>query len=369
MKRYQLVLFLVVILGILGLANSIVYLGFVRVFQISSPIVLIWLRAIFAFLGVSFVLATLVSARFDNILSRSFYWLSAIWLGFSFYFVLAAVFYRLLSFLPGLDLPMIGYELFGLALLIGLYGLLHARSLTLTPVHLELVNLPEAWHNKCILWLSDLHLGPIYRASDLARLVAIANALAPDLVVLGGDLFDGAKIDVSLMVAPLRALRAPYGVVFVTGNHDGFTRPAEAELLSVIRDSGVRVLNNELITLNGLQIVGANYRDCSDRTRFAEFLSQLQLDPARPSILLKHVPSDIDLAAQAGFSVQLSGHTHRAQLQPLGIFPRLVYSGFDYGLRQGNGIQVFTSSGVGTWGPPLRIGTSSELVLIQLTAR
>jgi predicted MPP superfamily phosphohydrolase len=102
----------------------------------------------------------------------------------------------------------------------------------------------------------------------------------------------------------------------------------------------------------------------SKKTRFEDILQNLQIDRTLPSILLKHVPSHLDVARKNGITLQLSGHTHRAQMFPFNLFTYLIYRGFDYGLHALGSMQVYTSSGVGTWGPPLRVGTRSEIVEI-----
>ena len=94
-------------------------------------------------------------------------------------------------------------------------------------------------------------------------------------------------------------------------------------------------------------------------------MQRIGVDRARPSILLKHEPSDLDVAEAAGVSLDLSGHTHHGQIFPLMFFTWQIYKGFDYGLKRIGAMQVFTSSGVGTWGPPLRLGTKSEIVEIE----
>ena len=95
-------------------------------------------------------------------------------------------------------------------------------------------------------------------------------------------------------------------------------------------------------------------------------LSRLAIDPRKPSILLKHEPRDLDVAEAAGISLQISGHTHKAQMWPLVYVAQRSYKGFAYGLKRLGRMQVYTSSGVGSWGPPMRVGTDGEIVVITL---
>jgi predicted MPP superfamily phosphohydrolase len=148
----------------------------------------------------------------------------------------------------------------------------------------------------------------------------------------------------------------------VTGNHEEFG--AEEAFLRAVRAANIRTLIDEKIEIDGLQIIGVDYHNCAKREDFRAVLTHLAIDHSRPSLLLKHEPKDVQVAADAGISLQLSGHTHRGQMWPLGYIADVIYKGYAYGLKRAGATQVYTSSGVGTWGPPLRVGTDSEIVRI-----
>jgi predicted MPP superfamily phosphohydrolase len=116
-----------------------------------------------------------------------------------------------------------------------------------------------------------------------------------------------------------------------------------------------------------IQIVGVDYRTTTNSDSYTKVLDSLHIDKNIPSILLKHTPMHIDIAEQAGISLQLSGHSHKAQMFPFSLLTRFIFKGFDYGLKRLNNMQVYTSSGVGTWGPPVRVGTKSEIVRIHFS--
>ncbi len=116
-----------------------------------------------------------------------------------------------------------------------------------------------------------------------------------------------------------------------------------------------------------VQIVGVDYKTTEKRSDFEKVLSSLPIDANLPSILLKHVPSNLDVAEKRGISLGLFGHTHRAQVFPFSIITHFVYKGFDYGLKKLGKMQVYTSSGVGTWGPPIRVGSNSEIVILNFS--
>jgi predicted MPP superfamily phosphohydrolase len=117
--------------------------------------------------------------------------------------------------------------------------------------------------------------------------------------------------------------------------------------------------------INDLQLIGVDDRDSINAIKFQTILSNLKIDKNKPAILLKHQPSQLNIAENAGISLQISGHTHRAQIFPLNIFTNLIFKGYDYGLRRWNKMIVYTSSGVGTWGPPMRVGSDSEIAVFE----
>jgi predicted MPP superfamily phosphohydrolase len=243
-----------------------------------------------------------------------------------------------------------------------LYALINAATLRVTLVTVALPHLPSAWRGRTAALVTDLHFGHVHSVGFARRVVARLAALAPDVVFIAGDLFDGGAIDRAAVVAPWRDLAVPRGIYFVTGNHDEFSHPAP--VLAAVRDAGIRVLDNAHVDLDGLQVIGVHDGVGSDPVALRDILARVQVNPAQPSILLNHQPANLPIAEAAGISLQLSGHTHSGQFWPWNLLVRRIYGPFAYGLHRLRGLQVLTSSGAGTWGPPLRLGTRSELVLI-----
>jgi uncharacterized protein len=165
------------------------------------------------------------------------------------------------------------------------------------------------------------------------------------------------------VAAPLLELKPPLGMYFVGGNHEEFGGAAEFE--AVLRGAGIRVLHNECADVEGVRIVGVAYGPSTYPLQMRTFLEGLSLKGGPASILLNHVPSGLPLAEHAGVSLQLSGHTHGGgQMFPFNILTRRAFGKFTYGLQRFGEMQVYTSSGAGTWGPPMRVGTHSEIVLL-----
>jgi len=150
------------------------------------------------------------------------------------------------------------------------------------------------------------------------------------------------------VVEPFSKMKSEKGTYFVTGNHEEFYDGTQ--FLDMVKRSGIRVLSNEKIEIDGLQIVGVNYKATEKSQDFAEVLSKIELDQDKPSILLKHAPFDLATAENKGFDFQISGHTHLGQLFLFRFITRQVYHGYDYGLKKFGRMLVYTSSGAGTWG-------------------
>jgi predicted MPP superfamily phosphohydrolase len=126
------------------------------------------------------------------------------------------------------------------------------------------------------------------------------------------------------------------------------------------------ILNNQKITVDGLHIAGVPFGDSTSPIRLRATLESLRLNPGEASILLNHMPSRLPIVERAGVSLQLSGHTHGGQLFPFTLLTRRVFGRFTYGLHKFGNLQVYTSTGAGTWGPPMRVGTHPEIVLLTL---
>jgi predicted MPP superfamily phosphohydrolase len=367
MKKSQIAIFVSVALTILLLAHAVVYEALLVVFSVNSNLALVILKVLVVGLPVVFISTVFLVSRFNNFFTRTFYPLIASWMGFLLYFFLVSCVLGFVSFFTE-NLHILGQILFSLAVLIGIYGVIHEKQTKIVQVEIKLPKLPAFWQGKKILFVSDLHLGQIHGQKFTEKVARKIKAINPDIIFIGGDLYDGVSVDRRKIIEPLNQLKPALGMYFVTGNHDGFTEEGTEQDIQAINQTEIKVLRNEMVNIHDLQIIGVNYRDTTDRRKLSEILDSLNIDPQKSSILLKHVPDHIDVVTEKGISLVLCGHTHRAQLWPLRFIPKLIYRNFDYGLKSSGNTQVHTSSGVGTWGPPLRVGTNSEILVISLTA-
>jgi predicted MPP superfamily phosphohydrolase len=328
----------------------------------------LWLKLAFAALSVSFLSASLLAFRYTSATLRTFYRAAAVWLGLLSFLFLAAVASWIVfgvARLAGLDVNFhpIVQVLFATGAAAGLYGVCNASWTRITRITVRLANLPDAWRGRKAALISDLHLGHVRNGSFLRRMVAKILKEEPDAIFIAGDLYDGTAIDAQRAAAPLSELTAPHGVYFVAGNHEQFGD--DSKYLRAVEAAGVRVLSNEKVEADGLQIIGVPYRHATHDEHFASVLKGIGVDRERASILLTHAPDHPKVAEAAGVSLQLSGHTHVGQFVPWSWMARRIYRQFVYGLSRIGKMQVFTSSGAGTWGPPLRLGSNPEIVVLQ----
>lgn len=363
------------IIRFIVIVQSVLFLGHFFVYEtwtaspsggaVSSPL---WLKIVLALLSVSFVSASLLAFRYTNPWLRAFYRAAAVWLGlFSFLFI-AAVLSWIVFAIAGvaglaLNLHRLVEILFAAALAAGSYGVFNASWTRITRITVRLADLPKAWRGRKAALISDVHLGHVRNGGFLRRMVAKILKEEPDAIFIAGDLYDGTAIDARRAAEPLSSLSAPQGVYFVAGNHEQFGD--DSKYLRAVEAAGVRVLRNEKVDADGLQIIGVPYRHATQDSHFASVLQDIGVDRGRASILLTHAPDHPEVAEAAGVSLQLSGHTHVGQFIPWSWMARRIYRQFVYGLSQLGKMQVFTSSGAGTWGPPLRLGSKPEIVVLQ----
>ncbi|HEX5206176.1 MAG TPA: metallophosphoesterase [Steroidobacteraceae bacterium] len=261
-----------------------------------------------------------------------------------------------------------------LAVLATVIGYFDARRRPrVVDVKVPLAGLPPALHGFTIAQISDVHVGPTIKRDFLRGIVEIVNSLDVDLIAITGDLVDGSVEQLATHVEPLSQLRARHGAYFVTGNHEYYS--GAAPWIAELRRLGLHVLQNEHVVLShgGASLVLGGVTDYSahafDPAQHSDPEAALAGAPPnlRPRVLLAHQPRTAAAAADAGFDLQLSGHTHGGQFWPWNLFVRLQQP-FTAGLHRLENLWVYTSRGSGYWGPPKRLGVPSEIARIRLVA-
>jgi len=344
----------------------------------------LWVWGFFAaFLGIQFGVPALQRIPALTHRLESLHWLSYGLLGFiSTYFVylLAADLIQLLARRCFHAPDVAGLWAFSMAVSLALLSSLLGLATALRPVALHRIEvpvegLPAALEGFRIVQISDLHLGPTARHSQIAHIVALTNEQQPDLVAVTGDLVDSQADGTREKAALLGGIQARHGVFFVTGNHEYYAgvRP----WLALIRGMGWKVLLNahEAFQHDGAQVVIAGLVDPAARRgrpgmneamgEGPDLAKALAGAPEGTRILLFHQPLLYAQAEQAGVRLQLSGHTHGGQYFPWSLLVQRIFA-YPLGLHQHGRMWIYTSPGTGFWGPPNRFRVPPELTLLVL---
>jgi predicted MPP superfamily phosphohydrolase len=316
----------------------------------------IWFWLFLVFSSAWFFFAYALQAISDNFFTRGFFTFTGVWLGMIFIILFLLLPYDILRFIFDIDPYFAGRFIAGLVIVMVACGIINSKF-----IHQREFVIKARGHRKGnmkIAHLSDFHIGAVYNTRFLKKVVDKTNALNPDLVLITGDLVDGPYEYTPKTFAPLNDLKAP--VFFTTGNHEYYA--GLEDVLELLGHTKVKILRNEVVNAGNVQIVGI---DNTHRELFEEIVSSLKIDPNKFTILMHHRPIGLETANRYGVNLMLSGHTHGGQFFPFIFFAKIIW-------RRARGVYKFkntylnTSTGIGTWGPPLRIGSNSEIVLIRV---
>lgn len=388
----KLILLIGVVLGLLFGAHYLIYATIVRFLSLTSPAVRASLFGTMFLLALSLPAAAILVNLWENSVTRWTYALAATWMGLLVNLLLAALLSwlvlwisRATSWTP--SPRWIVTVAAAAAVVYSGYGMYRAFFPRLHRIEVSIKDLPKRWRDKQIVQLSDLHLGCINRIGFLDRVVQQVNSVDAELVLITGDLFDGMGGDFPAFIGSINNLRARQGVFFVHGNHETYNEPSR--IGRVLEQTHLRVLENEVVDVDGLQLVGINYPGLTgEEGRVSYERLRVDLSQAKPSILLFHTPTNFDqqengraeqhfttywvpdtscaASKKLGVDLQLSGHTHAGQIFPFVLLSAMIYKGRDQGLHSDGTFHLYTSSGTGTWGPPMRTASRSEIVVIRL---
>ncbi|TWS26609.1 metallophosphoesterase [Tsukamurella sputi] len=340
--------------------------------------------------------AVLTPAAFVGLLAGAGYidpdrvrWISAVgltWLATVFYLLLTLLVLGVLWVLtrlvrlarPGFD----GAPLLRVVAVVGavaavgttLYGLVEAATPRVTHTQVKLASMPSVLGTVRVALITDIHAGPVRTRAFVQDVVDRTNAEQPDLVILGGDLIDGTVARIGDDLTPLRQLRAPMGVLAVTGNHEYYAGDA-VNWVQRWRDVGVRPLTNGSVRLwrdgaNGgaaITVVGVNDRKGSPPLAADYDAAFHGVQRSEFVLAVAHEPLQGREFAERGAALQLAGHTHGGQLWPFRYFVTLQQPAVA-GLEQVDGMPVYTSRGAGAWGPPVRVASPPEIAILELSA-
>ena len=263
----------------------------------------------------------------------------------------------------GLEKAAVSVVLVLMVIAIG-FGSFNAYSPTVRAYDIQVDKDAGTMEKLNIVMASDMHFGVLSGKAHAERMVKEINGLKPDLVLFPGDIIDD-DLDAYLGLGIdriLTGIQATYGVYASLGNHDRFEGEI-TELISALEESGMTVLYDEKLTVEGLTLVGRRDKQDQERADLSTIMEGADL--SKPVFLLDHQPNALDEAQQQGVDLIVSGHTHRGQVFPAHLITRALFEN-DWGYLQKGRMHSIVSSGYGFWGPPIRLGSRSEIVQIHV---
>ncbi|AET69564.1 putative phosphohydrolase [Desulfosporosinus orientis DSM 765] len=259
--------------------------------------------------------------------------------------------------------------LFALAVLT--YGTYNAQNPIITRYDFSIDKKASYLNRLRIVMVSDIHYGLIVDSIRIRKMVDLINGLQPDLILIGGDISEGTihQQDALQLLKSLSQLKSKYGVFAVPGNHDRWSR--DETVVRLFDEAGVNVLRDQWAKVaDSLYIIGRDNPSTHGGSGGRKELEEIMrgVDSSLPLILLDHQPLELETAQQNQIDLQFSGHTHEGQIFPGNIITNLIYE-LDWGYMKKDHYHLIVSSGYGTWGPPVRIGTHSEIVCTTINFR
>lgn len=230
--------------------------------------------------------------------------------------------------------------------------------------------------NYRIAFISDLHFGNTMNQKELEKYCEDISKHQPDIVLLGGDIVDERSTHQQMSEAfgTLSSIQNNYGIYYVYGNHDRALYSSAPhftpkELQETITQSGIKVLSDDIEIINNEFVIAgredASYNYPNGRMSSADLLSSIHQEYFL--LLLDHQPKELHVNDQNGYDLQLSGHTHGGQIFPVGLISDwLGFGEMNYGYQALEHMQVIVSSGIAGWGYPLRTGSQSEYVIVNI---
>lgn len=380
MRNIQFLIFFSIVISIYSLLSWLLYSKGMSVFPAGSQ-GRTYFRVVFFFLAASYIAARFLEKIWLSTFSDVLTWIGSFWLAAFFYFLMAALvidILRLANFIIPFFPDSFKTQEFRLFLFKGIVavvsvllvaGFINSLLPRIKKLDIQLEKKVEGLDQLKIVFVSDVHMGTVIGPRRTNRIVNKINALNPDIILLGGDIVDEdlAPVIRNNLGDSLRKLAAPMGIFGITGNHEyiGGAEPA----VKYLEAHGIKMLRDSSILINNMfYIIG---REDRDKPRFSgrerKGISGLMngLDKSKPLILLDHQPFELDEKEKAGVDLTLSGHTHHGQLWPLNYITKAIYE-VSWGYKRKGETHVYVSSGIGGWGPPVRIGNRPEIVLINL---
>ncbi len=383
MKALGFIIFFSIFFTIYGLSNYYIYIRGAQAIPSGSSLKTPYV-VLFLIISSSFIVGRILERFTLSFISELFVWIGSIWLAAMLYFFLAIVFLdliRLLNhffhFFPSCvtndyakTKAVTGLVTLCAVTILLTAGFINALTLQIRTLEITIPKKVAEMKSMNIVAVSDIHLGTIIGRKRFDRIVEKINALQPDIVLFPGDIVDEdlAPVIKDNLGESLKNIKPKYGVYAITGNHEYIGGVEEA--CRYLTEHGVTMLRDTAIKINHtLFLIGREDRSIGQfqgkRRKTLEELMQ-GVDTTSPVILMDHQPFHLEEAVRNRVDLQLSGHTHHGQLWPLNLITNRVYE-ISWGYLKKEQTHIYVSSGAGSWGPPIRLGNTPEIVNIRLS--
>jgi len=382
MKTLNFVIFFSIVFAVYGSVNYYIFIRGWQSLPAGSMVRSIYLP-LFIFVALSFIAGRILENIWLSKVSDVLVWIGSFWLAAMVYFLFIVIvldIVRLINhFLPFIpefiranysaSKQLIALVSFVVVAIIVVAGYINALNPRVSELSLDINKEANGRSSLNVVFASDIHLGTIVGRQRFDRVVGKINALNPDIVLLPGDIVDEDLKPVirENIGESLRNIKAPLGVYASTGNHEHIGGVEEA--YKYLTEHDIVMLRDSLIMVdNEFYLVGREDRDGrrfsgTERRSLEDLMRGVDLN--YPVILMDHQPIGLDDAVTNKVDLQISGHTHNGQLWPFNYITGAIYE-VSRGYKKKGDTHFYVSSGVGTWGPPVRTGNRPEIVNIRL---
>ncbi len=373
----KMILFILISLCIYFSINTYLFIRGWQVFPNESYFRIVFC-ALFGCLCLSFVCGKLTENILPLKLVSTIQWIGNIWFAAMIYFLLIVIVIDLLRlinhFLPFFPEFVYGHyqkikyfllavNIIGVSIIL-IIGYIKFNHPTITHLSLDIEKETPNFKKLRIVMISDIHLGYTIQNEQLKKYINLINGQNPDIVCIAGDIIDGniRPLKETEINKEFYKINAPLGTYAVTGNHDLFDKTGICEYIK--NNTSIKLLKDTALLIdNSFYLVGREDRSKTDRLSLASITKSI--DKKLPVFLMDHQPNDLQNSVDNGIDLQLSGHTHMGQFFPINLIVKKMYE-LPYGYKKKGNSHFYVSSGIGLWGPPFRIGTVSELCVIDV---
>ncbi len=364
-------------------ANFYVYVRAMQAFQFQSIYAKLLFSAVFVLAAFSYILTKSLFSNVNSTLYDVFLWIGSFWFALLGYFLLSllvidifVLINRFFPFFPQFLLQdyaktklLTGLIVLLLVFVTVTYGYINANNIKLKTIQLSIPKKNSTLTSLNIFYFSDAHFTPVNNGRIAKKILDLAEKVKPDIILIGGDVIDDKSNQLKRIGIDkeLRQLKAKYGVYTINGNHEYISNVTAAD--NFLNENNVKVLRDSMITIeNSVQIIGREDGSIvgfahGKRKSVAELVAGARKD--LPIILLDHQPFRLAEAAAQNVDLQLSGHTHHGQMWPFNFITKMIYE-LSWGYKKINNTHFYVSSGVGTWGPPVKIGNDAEVINFKI---